>query len=317
MKRRKQPRIKQTQAASASSSQRIVEQNGQVNIERVGAPSGWSDVYHSLLTMTWPQFLGLSTAVYLLVNSVFALLYLLEPGAIAEAKPGSFADAFFFSVQTFGSIGYGVMHPQTSYANFIVTLESLTALLVIAISTGLMFARFARPTARVLFSNVAVIRPYNGEPTLMFRMVNQRRNQIIEAQIRLSLLLDEFSAEGHFMRRFYDLELIRSSSQFFSLSWTAMHRMTDSSPLSGLTPEALQQANAVLLISLVGIDETFGQTVHARHAYNPDEILLNMQFADVFITAPDGKRYLDYTRFNQVIPFEPNADPFNSTAAKF
>jgi inward rectifier potassium channel len=315
MKRRKQLRIKQ--AVPTSSSKRIVERNGQVNIDRIGAPSGWSDVYHSLLTISWLQFLGLSTAVYLVINSVFALLYLLRPGAIAEAKPGSFADAFFFSVQTFGSIGYGVMHPQGFYANLIVTLESLTALLVIAISTGLMFARFARPTARVLFSDVIVVKPYNGETTLMFRMANQRRNQIIEAQVRASLLLDEISAEGQFMRRFYDLHLIRSSSQFFTLSWTAMHAITEASPLYGLTPEALEQANAVLLISLVGIDETFGQPVHARHAYTPDDIRLNMQFVDVFITAPDGQRYLDYTRFNQVTSYEPTGTPSNQASAKW
>jgi inward rectifier potassium channel len=285
-----------------SKAQRFVNRNGTVNIERVGAPSSWTDFYHFLLTISWPQFLGLLGGGYLLVNSLFACLYLLQPGSIANAEPGSFTDAFFFSIQTMGTIGYGVMSPHTFYADVLVTIETLTSLMALAIATGLMFSRFSRPTARVLFSQVAVVKPHNGIPTLMFRMVNQRRNQILEAQLRATLLVDEISAEGEFMRRFYDLQLVRSQTQVFALSWTAMHPITENSPLHGLTLEILDQTNAVLLVSLVGLDETFAQTVHARHAYNPEELLWNMQFEDIFLLKENGQRSLDYRRFHQVLP---------------
>lgn len=301
-------RRKPSQRYSTPPSQRIVGRDGTVNIERVGAPPTWTDFYHFLLTINWPQFLGLMIGGYLLINSLFALLYLLQPGAIANAAPGSFWDAFFFSIQTMGTIGYGVMSPQTFYANVLVTIETITALLALAIATGLMFARFARPTARVLFSDVAVVKSHNGTPTLMFRMANQRRNQILEAQLRATLLLDEISAEGEFMRRFYDLYLVRSQTQIFTLSWTAMHPITETSPLYEMTLEDLEQDNAVLLVSLIGLDETFAQTVHARHAYNPEDLLWDMQFEDVFLEKENGQRYLDYRRFHQVSPLWPRDD---------
>jgi inward rectifier potassium channel len=250
--------------------------------------------------MKWWKFLGLMFAIFAVINSIFAILYLLHPGSIANARPSHFWDAFFFSVQTLGTIGYGVMSPQTFYAHILVTLETFVGILGTAIITGLMFARFARPTARVLFSQVAVIKAYNGVPTLMFRMANQRGNQIIEAQLSVSLLVDEVSLEGHYMRRFYELGLVRSRSQFFTLSWTAMHQIHAESPLSGLSLEDLIAKNALILVSLVGLDETFAQTVHSRHIYTPEHLQWDMKFSDVFVTDARGDRYLDYRRFHQV-----------------
>jgi inward rectifier potassium channel len=250
--------------------------------------------------MNWGQFLGLMFVIFAGINGLFALLYLTHPNAIANARPGNFWDAFFFSVQTMGTIGYGVMSPQTFFAHILVTLETFVGILGTAIITGLMFARFARPTARVLFSKVAVIKPYNGLQTLMFRMANQRSNQIIEAQLRVSLLLDEVSLEGHYMRRFYELDLVRSRSQFFTLSWTAMHQITEGSPLCRLQLADMVTKNALILVSVVGLDETFSQTVHARHIYNPDDLRWDMTFTDVFVTDVRGDRYLDYRRFHQI-----------------
>jgi inward rectifier potassium channel len=254
------------------------------------------------LTLNWAQFLALTFLAFVGVNAVFAGLYLLQPNSIANVRPGHFWDAFFFSIQTMGTIGYGVMSPQTSYAHILVSLETFVGILGTALITGLMFARFARPTAKVLFSNVAVIKPYHGVPTLMFRMANQRRNQIIEAQVRASLLIDQTSPEGYFMRRFYDLQLVRGQSQFFTLSWTAMHTIDENSPLANLNLEALVDANGLILVSLVGLDETFSQTVHARHVYGPEDLLWDMQFVDVFMLDEMGQRYLDYRRFHQVTP---------------
>jgi inward rectifier potassium channel len=287
---------------AATNSSQLIGRDGQINISRIGAPPRWRDPYHFLLILGWWQFLGLMLLIFIGVNSLFALLYLLQPNSIANARPGHFWDAFFFSVQTIGTIGYGVMSPQTFYAHMLVSLETFVGILGVAIITGLMFARFARPTAKVLFSDVAVIQPYHEVPTLMFRMANQRQNQIIEAQLKATLLLDQTSPEGHFMRRFYDLKLVRSQSQFFTLTWIAMHPIDDHSPLVHLNFEELIAANGLILVSLVGLDETFSQTVHARHVYNPNDLRWDMKFVDVMMLDEVGERYLDYRRFHEVTP---------------
>lgn len=219
-----------------------------------------------------------------------------------NARPGSFLDAFFFSVQTMASIGYGVMHPRTTYAHTVVTIESFIGLLGLAITTGLVFARFSRPTARVLFSQVAVIIPHNGVPTLMFRAANKRGNQILEAQLQVSLLRDEISLEGEFMRRFYDLKLLRSRTSAFALSWTVMHPIDETSPLLGATTESLVEEETTITVSLTGLDETVSQTIHARHTYTAQDILWNMRFVDIVSWTPDGERYIDYTHFHDVEP---------------
>jgi inward rectifier potassium channel len=264
--------------------------------------SNWNDPYHLLLTIDWLRFIALTVTSYIVANTVFAFLYLAGGDSIKNARPGSFLDAFFFSVQTMATIGYGAMYPQTDYANFLVSIEALVGLLGVAMATGLMFARFSRPTAKVLFSRVAVIAPHNGVPTLMLRVANERRNQILEAQIGLSLLRDEVTAEGQFMRRFYDLKLVRSQTRTFALSWMVMHHIDESSPLYGATSESLEEAETDIIVTLTGIDETVSQTVHARHYYMTEEILWNMRFVDIFTKKPDGRRVLDLNRFNEVTP---------------
>jgi inward rectifier potassium channel len=264
--------------------------------------SNWHDPYHLLLTIDWPRFIALTVISYIVSNTLFAFLYLVGGDSIKNARPGSFLDAFFFSVQTMATIGYGAMYPQTDYANFLVSIEALVGLLGVAMATGLMFARFSRPTAKVLFSRVAVIAPHNGVPTLMLRVANERRNQILEAQIGLSLLRDEVTAEGQFMRRFYDLKLVRSQTRTFAFSWMVMHHIDESSPLYGATPESLEEAETDIIVTLTGIDETVSQTVHARHYYITEEILWNMRFVDIFTRKPDGRRVLDLNRFNEVTP---------------
>ncbi len=267
--------------------------------------SHWRDPYHLMLMVPWPGFLSIIILFYLATNALFALLYLLQPDSIANARPGSFVDAFFFSVQTLASIGYGAMYPQTLYANIVVTLEAMVTLMSFALVTGLAFARFSRPTARVLFSQSAVIAPYNSVPTLMFRTANQRRNQILEAQIQAYLMRDEISQEGQTMRRFYDLKLLRQNTPSFSLSWTIMHPIDSESPLYDMTPELLYQTQAALVVSLSGIDETVVQPIHARHTYTAAEILWNHGLADIFHDSSDGYRYLDYSRFHQTHPLQP------------
>lgn len=258
----------------------------------------WRDLYHLLLVLSWPQFLLAIFGLYIVSNILFAFAYLAGGDCIANARPGSFPDAFFFSVQTMATIGYGGMSPKTSYANAIVTIEALIGLLGVAMVTGLAFARFSLPSARLLFSKVAVIAPYNGIPTLMFRTANQRRNFVLEAEIRVTLLRNETTSEGQFMRRFYDLELVRSRTPIFALSWMVMHPITEKSLLYGATPDSLVADEVEIIVTLTGIDETVSQTIHSRYAYTAQEILWNAHFVDIISKLPDGRRVVDYTRFH-------------------
>lgn len=264
--------------------------------------SHWREPYYLLLTIPWPGFILIITGLYVLINALFAVAYLLGGDNIANARPGSFWDAFAFSVQTLGAIGYGAMHPVTPYAHLLVTVEALTSILGIALITGLAFARFSQPSARVMFSKVAVVTLYNGVPTLMIRTANQRRNQILEAKLQIHFMQDEISAEGTAIRRFYTLRLLRDHTPSFSLPWTVMHPIDDHSPLKGIGPEHLERTKAMLLVSLTGIDETVAQTLHARYQYGVETILWHHRFVDIFHETEAGHRYLDLTHFHDITP---------------
>jgi len=262
----------------------------------------FGDLYHFMLRLSWCSFLLGGVALYIAANAVFALLYLLQPGAIGNARPGSFADAFFFSVQTIATIGYGQLVPATLYANLLVTIETATGLMFLAIATGLVFARFSRPTARMLFSRIAVIGPHNGQPTLSLRLANQRRNQILQAEVAATLVRDERTEEGVLIRRFYDLTLSRYRSPVFALTFTVMHVIDRDSPLYGASAAALEAQNAELVVTASGIDETIAQRVHARTSYLPDEILWGHRFVDVIGWTEDGRRVIDYRGFHDTVP---------------
>lgn len=266
--------------------------------------SYWRDPYHLLLTIPWSGFLGFVVLLYGLLNALFAFVYLAGGNSIANAQPGEFWDAFFFSVQTLASIGYGNLYPQTFYANTVVTVEALVELLSFALVTGLAFARFSQSTAHVIFSRFAVVTPYNGVPTLMFRTANQRGNQIVEAQMRVYLLRDEVSIEGQFMRRLYPLRLLRSQTPSFALTWTAIHPIDSESPLQSQTTESLAQLKAQIVISLSGIDETVVQAVHARHIYQAQEILWNYRLSDIIHETKTGEPYMNFAHFHEVVPLE-------------
>ncbi|MGL5059367.1 MAG: ion channel [Microcoleus sp.] len=286
---------------------RLVNRKGQfsLNIVRLGVPRlHFADLYHWLLNLGWPQFFLLIFLTYTATNSLFALVYLAGGDCIANARHGSFKDAFYFSVQTMATIGYGSMYPRNDYANTVVAVQALFGLWGVAMVTGLAFAKFSRPTARVIFSRVAVVAPFNGVPTLMYRTANQRRNQILEAQQRATLIRDEVTAEGELMRRFYDLQLIRSNSPIFALTWTVMHAIDENSPLYNLTAKDLVEHQAEIVITLTGLDETVSQTIHARHSFVASEVLWNMRFVDIIARTPNGKRAVDYTRFHDVKPVE-------------
>ncbi|NJM72467.1 MAG: ATP-sensitive inward rectifier potassium channel 10 [Scytonema sp. RU_4_4] len=282
---------------------RIINRDGGFNVVRIGASNyRWRDPYHLLLTLCWYKTLALIGFGYILANALFALAYLAGGDGIENARPGHFFDAFFFSVQTMASIGYGAMYPKTVYTNILVTIESLLGLMGLAMATGLMFARFSLPKARVMFSRIAVITPHNDIPTLMLRVANERQNWILEAQVRVTLVRSEISKEGEVMRRFYDVSLLRSHSPLFALSWTIMHPINESSPLYGVSPEEMLEDDMEVLVTLTGLDETVSQTIHARHSYVGEEILWNMRFVNILSKTPEGKRSIDYSRFHDVIP---------------
>jgi inward rectifier potassium channel len=277
----------------------IRNRDGKFEIPGMGAwYTYWRDPFHLALTIPWLGFVGIIVANYFLINGVFAIAYLLGGDCLAGARPGYFTDYFFFSVQTLASIGYGVIHPITLYANFIVTLESIVSLLLIAMVTGLAYARFSHPNAKVLFSNYIVIAPYNGIPTLMFRIANERRNTIIEAQLQVYLLIDEVTKEGQSMRLVRELKMVRNRTPALSLTWTAMHAIDEHSLLRGHNAESLQAINAQIQVSLVGIDETVAYTISARHTYATHELLYNHRFIDIVVPQPNGDRYIDYRHFH-------------------
>jgi inward rectifier potassium channel len=298
---------------------RIVVRDGRFEPERRTWLSYWRDPYHLLLVVRWPIFLLLIALAYAGINALFALAYLIGGDNIANARPGSFSDAFFFSVQTFASIGYGAMTPKTFYANVLVSFEAWVELLSLAVITGLAFARFSRPTARVLFSEVAVITPYQGVPTLMFRAANERRNEVLEAQMQVYFMKDEISAEGTRMYRVYDLNLLRNRTPNFRLTWTAMHAIDEHSPLYGTTPESLSKANAQLVISLSGVDKELSQTIYGSHVYPAQNILENYRFVDV-VNIQDGQRSIDYAKLHDVVPViekqTPDGHPMASSKAE-
>lgn len=257
------------------------------------------DFYHNILTVSWPWFFFQLAAAFIVINLIFAILYVIDRGGISNARAGSFADAFFFSVQTLGTLGYGVMAPRTLYANLLVTVESFSGILTIALFTGIIFARFSRPFARVLFSNVAVVAPFDGVPTLMFRAANQRGEAIMDASVTVTLARQYTTLEGITLRRAQELKLLRSSNSLFALSWTVMHPIDQDSPLYGLTPEDMQAQDMEIVVMLNGLDEILADRIYARHAYWADEIVWNRRFVDVISLTPAGHRLVDLTRFHE------------------
>ncbi|HEY8024514.1 MAG TPA: ion channel [Burkholderiaceae bacterium] len=260
----------------------------------------WSDTYHTILTLSWPRFFLLVFGVYMVVNLIFATLYSLVPGTIVNARPDSLVDLFFFSIETLATVGYGVMSPATVYGHVIASTEIVLGMLVTAVLTGLLFARFSRPTARVLFSRVMVVTKFNGVSTLMVRAGNERNNLILEASVRATLIRRERTLEGETFYRFYDLKLDRERSSAFALSWTIIHKIDETSPLHGKTAEDLLLDEALFHVAISGQDETLNDTVHARQSYEPEDIIFGSHFADILFERESGKWALDFTKFHDV-----------------
>jgi len=263
------------------------------------------DAYQDFIRARWSTSLSFVAVTYLAGNLLFALGYRLT-GGIANAR--SFTDLFFFSVQTSATIGYGVMYPQTRAAHVLVVAESMIGIFLIALMTGLLFAKFSNPRARVRFATHPVIMPFDGVPTLMFRLGNQRDSRLIEATLRVVLIRTEHTREGVLMYRMYDLPLERERSPALSRSWMAMHRILPGSPLHGTTPESAARDEVELTLTLTGIDEVSAQAMHAQTQYVDKDIKWGMRYADMLSERADGGLRLDMVRFDDLVPA-----PFDGT----
>lgn len=265
------------------------------------------DFYHALLQLPWWATIVTISGAFLAANALFAVAYLLT-GGVEHAAHGSFRDAFFFSVQTMGTIGYGAMFPGSTAANVVVVVESIVSLLLTALATGLVVAKFSRPTARVVFTRHAVISPFEGVPTLMFRLGNERGNRIVDAKIQAVLYRTERMSDGSTYYRQLDLQLTRAHTVSLTRSWNVLHPITDSSPLRGETPASLAAKEIELQVMVIGLDDVSMQTVHAGHQYFAKDIVWGAKLADVLSEVQGGHILLDLRRFHDIEPTTPTAD---------
>jgi len=276
-------------------------------------PHPLRDAYHLVLRMRIGWLLGLIASVYLLINAIFAVLYFFAGGVTGAS--GSFKDAFFFSVQTMGTIGYGAMYPTGSFANALVTAESIVSMLVTALVTGVIFARFSQSTGQLVFSDKATISPMNGVPTLAFRVGNDRASTVFEARVKLSLIRTEKTKEGMTFYRLVDMKLTRDNSQALARSWTVMHAIDDDSPLFGATPESFEAQEMEFVVTVVGTDDTSLQPVHGRARYGLEDVVWGRRHADVLRELPDGRIELDVSKFDDLIATEPTENfPYPPTS---
>jgi len=292
--------------AGAKHTQQLLDARGRPLIERRGVKrsSIGNDAYHFLRTASWTRITLLFFALFLVVNLLFAAILYLGGAEIMNAH--GFLDDFWFSVQTLATIGYGYLAPADALSNAVVTVESFVGISLTAVITGVFFARFATPYAKVIFSRVAIIGDHDGKRTLMFRMANARSTAIVEATCHVYVTRDEVLAGGERMRRVYDLPLRRSTSPIFSMSWLATHTIDAQSPITGLTPETLAASNLNIIVTFQGTDDRLAATVHTRYAYNAGDIVFDHRFADIFLTdSQTGARYLDFAQFDITEPADP------------
>jgi inward rectifier potassium channel len=271
-----------------SARQRLLNPDGSFNVIREGLdPLASLSLYHWLLTISWPKFIGFIAGSYVVINALFAFAFLLCGPDALQSTTGSFAGqpfyrAFFFSVDSFATIGYGNIIPIGVAANTLVTIEALLNILGIALTTGVIFARFSRPSPKIIYSRNAIVAPYRDKTALEFRIANARSNQLIEVQVQVILTKIE-QVDGSTVRKFYDLDLERHRVVFFALSWTVVHPIDPKSPMWGLTYKDLVDADAEFLVLLIGTDETVSQTVHSRSSYKADEVIWGAKFANMFL----------------------------------
>ena len=267
----------------------------------------WKDVYHNAMTASWPAFIAALAVAFVGLNFIFALIYDLGDAPIANAREG-LPDLFFFSVETTSTVGYGDMHPQTDYGHIVATAENFIGMMLLAMMTGLVFARISRPRARLIFARYAVVAPHDGVPTLMFRMANARSNFISEAVAKTWMIGPSVSQEGMRMVGFQPMRLIKSENPTLALSWILFHPIDAESPLFGMSEQALMTSEINFVVSIVGFDETSGQTVHARDVFAAQDVRFGQEYEDIIWIDDDGLRHIDYSKINSTRPAPPQVE---------
>ena len=261
-----------------------------------------SDPYHLAVALTWPRFLATLLTIYLVVNVVFAILFWLVPGSVANARPYNFGDAFFFSIETLATVGYGEMYPATAYGRLVAGSEIVCGLAFTAILTGLTFVRFSRPRAKFIFAANPVVAMHKGEPTLMVRIGNGRATGLADARAQLNVLLNETAEDGNVLHRVQELRLERAHIPIFPLFWTLMHVLDERSPLHGYDAARAIKASAQVFVLLEAHDPTVATTVHEIRNYAAQDIRFGMRYQDAVTTAADGTPVLDLTKIGALEP---------------
>ena len=274
--------------------------NWELKVRRKGVEESlWVDMYHRLLTLSWIKFFLLSTFVILVLDFVFALGFYFLPGSVANINPGDFLSNFAFSVQTMATIGYGYFYPQTTQAHFLVTLESTIGMFATALLTGLIFAKFARPSARIVFSDNLLLTKQNKQDVLTMRLGNVRANQVYEGQAKLTLLRDEMTEEGEKIRRLVDLKLLRKETPIFALSWTLFHIIDESSPLKGVDMNTMASQNWEFIVTFIGVDQDMAQSIVAHRIFKASDVIQAKKFADM-IQYDQDTRVIDFSKINLI-----------------
>src|SRR6266571_7855479 len=278
---------------------------GQVEFLKINAQRwDWRDAYQWLLALSWPRFALFIAAIYVVINLIFAALYSLDGNCIAYLKPGSFVDAFFFSVQTLATVGYGHMYPQTLYGHVVTTLEILFGMFGLAVMTGLIFVRFSRPTARILFSKSIVIAPFDGRPALMLRIANLRQRSLVEAEFRIMFSRDQDIVEDDSYRHFYALKLDCERMIVFPAALTLRRTINEHSPLFGATPQSLEASNATFVASVVGIETVIPAAVQTQQNYTWRDVRFGERFVEIYSELKEGQITVDYGRIHHTEPVQ-------------
>ncbi|MBV9127177.1 MAG: ATP-sensitive inward rectifier potassium channel 10 [Verrucomicrobia bacterium] len=283
----------------------VTVRSGQFEFLKFNTKRDWRDGYHWMLTLSWPHFSAFVFGIYMLINLVFAALFHLGRPCIAEMPPDSFASAFFFSVETLATVGYGHWYPATIYGHIVATLEIMTGMFGLAVITGLIFVRFSRPTARVEFSRELTVVPFNGQPALVLRVANLRHQAMAQVEFRLTLVRNEQVLEGDTMRRFHELRLQPARAIMFPAALTVRHLLDASSPLHGMTPESLERCDARFIASVVGIDTVISAPVQSQADYSWGEVRFGHRFVEIYEELPDGRLTVDYGRLHDTEPVPP------------
>jgi inward rectifier potassium channel len=263
--------------------------------------SFWADISHRCMTASWPSFIAGVVVVFIVFNAAFGLLYWLGDEPVSNVARNDYLDYLYFSIETLSTAGYGDMHPQTHYGHFVSAVELLTGIFSMSLMTGLIFARFSRPSARLLFVNNPVIATQDGKPTLMVRLANERHNIIGNATARLWVLKNTITKEGRAIRRFNELSLLKNEHPALALSWTLYHVLDEQSQLFNLDTEDLKAANVALVVVVSGYDVVAAQTIHARKSYDHTDIRFGQRYADILENLEDGRIRIDYGKFHHTL----------------